>query len=210
MSTKQAEHAVSIRDRIAGNQMRLIQKDEENMMTLLPEADPARRKFPESEFRKHFLPIFSGEAYERLPPGYTAERLSNEARRYWTQVAGSLGAEVEVVEPDGSTAFIFPALQDTSALNIAQPPDSPTLRHLNAEVLERSQGSPDLANRQMINGLSHQLAYLTSVSRPDEKAVKEKVRKIREYYKLPLDPVATKHQEAPGAQNFMGEMSFDD
>lgn len=187
-----------------------IQKDEDNMRRLLPEASPERRKYPESEFRRHFLPVFSGEAYTRLPPGYTSEQLANDASRYWMQVAGGPNAEVEVINHDGSTAFVVPALCDTSVLNVAQPADNPGLRMLNHNVLQKVQSLPDAAKRELVNGLDRKLAYMTAAGQGDKRDAVTKITAMRAFYNLPEPAPEDGKPKGDGAGlGFMGEMQFD-
>lgn len=185
--------------------MRIIREDEKIMERLLPDSAPERRKYPEPEFRRNFLPIVTGKAYEQLPPGYTKERLRDEANRYWLQIAGGPGYEVEVVNPDGSTAFIVPAIMDTSVLNTAQETDRPSLRHLNRDYQEKVIGMPQVAERIMARGLSDKLTRLLS-QEPDRKEAVKKIEKMREYYGLPNE-VKEESKENQN-DNFMGEMEF--
>lgn len=199
--------AGDISSRVRERELRVIQKDEEVIRSLMPDTDSTRRQYPESEFRRHFLPVFSGEAYKNLPEGYTAQQLNDDAHRYWIQVAGSAHNEVEVTEPDGSVAFIVPALSDTSVLKISQPQDDAGLRHLQKEVLERVQGLPHVASRQMMQGLERKIAYMTSNSKGDEIKAVKRISEIRKYYDLEdtsLDTVKSKAEV-----NFMGDMDFD-
>lgn len=197
-----------IAERIKQETLRVIEKDEAVVRRLLPEEAPERNKYPESEFRRHFLPVFSGEAYDRLPPDYTPERLTDEAYRFWTQVSGGAIYEVEVVEEDGSTAFIVPALVDTSILSIAQARNRPGMRQLQEDVVSKAQGLPHIANAHLASGLERKLVEMTAGNRlGDRKISAERIQKIRDYYGLEA-PAESKGKSA-GDSNFMGDMSFD-
>ncbi len=187
--------------------LKIIRESEKAVTSLLPDVSPTRRKFPESSFREHFLPVVSGEAYKNLPPDYTPERLYNEAYNYWCQVAGGPTMEVEVVEPDGSVAFIVPALMDTSVMNISQPRDRVGLRAANKEYIERSPGLPHVAKVQMQRSLATQINHMFQ-NQQDPRQSRERVKKMREYYGLPTEAqenVSEKQQ----ASGFMGDLSFD-
>ena len=197
-----------IADRIAKETLRVIEKDEAVVRRMLPEEAPERNKYPESEFRRHFLPVFSGEAYSRLPPGYSAQQLTDDAYRFWTQVSGGSVYEVEVIEDDGTTAFIVPALIDTSILNIAQDRQRPGMRHLQEDVVSKAQGMPHIANAQLASGLERKLVEMTSGNRlGDKKVSAERIQKIRDYYGL--EATAETQDKKESSTDFMGDMSFD-
>lgn len=186
--------------------IRIIREDEETMRSLLPENAPERRKYPEPEFRRNFLPIVTGEAYEKLPPGYTKERLRDEATRYWLQIAGGPGYEVEVVTATGETAFIVPAIMDTSVLNIAQDMNQASLRHLNREFQEKAVGLPQVAERILARGLNEKLSRLLS-QEPDRTEAIKKIEKMHEFYGL-KDKLKEAEKKNGQNENFMGEMEF--
>lgn len=196
-----------LRARVNAVGLKVIQQHEEFIATLMPDADPERSRYPESEFRKHWLPIISGEAVKNLRPGYTAEDLANDTHRYWSQIAGGVSREVEVIDSNGEVAFIVPALADTSALNIAQSRTEPGLKILQDEVLKDVQGRPDVADARMINGLERKIAHMTSAGTGDRKRTIERINKMHEYYGLKTDKPEEK--KVGGMSDFMGEMSFD-
>lgn len=199
--------AGSIADIQRQDAMRVLTDSERAVSGLDPAKDPTlRRKFPESAFREHFLPVVSGEAYKRLPPDYTPERLYDEAYNLWSQVAGGLTMEVEVIEPDGTVAFVVPALMDTSIMNIAQPSDRVGLRAANKEYIERSQGLPQVAKTQLQRSLNQQINHMFA-NPVDPKRSKEQVNKMRQYYNLPIEGSAAENTQT--SQGFMGDLSFD-
>lgn len=196
-----------ISDSVKQKTMRMIQQDEELIAQLAPEAAPERRQYPEHEFRRHFLPIVSGEALKALPEGYTPERLLNEATNFWTNISGGLNQEVEVVEPDGTVAFIVPALMDTSIINTAQPKNDAGLRAVNHEFQQRSASLPHVAARRMEASLSEKLVYLFKDG-VDHRDTDAKVKKMREYYGL-TEKTDQSDSGSKQDDSFMGEMQFD-
>lgn len=201
----------SIADRVEREQQMQIVRDEEDIQALLPDKGPSpeRRRYPESEFRRHFLPVFSGEAAKRLPEGYTPEKLRSDASNYWMRIAGSPNAEVDVIDSRGKVAFTVPALMDTSALVVAQPEARMSLRTLNHDVLERAPGMPHLANRQMAAGLQSKLGYMTSNGQSDLFETKRKISKMREYYGIPEPVTADGSAATKTNSDDLGEMTFD-
>lgn len=194
------------------NEQRMqIIKDEKVVASLLPEKSPTRRQYPESEFRQNFLPVLTGDAYTNLPEGYSPQQVADEATSCWLMIAGGPNAEVDVVNPDGSVAFVVPALMDTSRLNIAQPKDDPGLRKLTNDVFQKVQGLPDVAKRELARGLDRKLTYLASAGTGDRKVINERISAIRSFYGLPDAGSVNTTQASNGQPNggFMGEMSFD-
>lgn len=186
--------------------VRILQEGNDLIASLDERNAPERRKYPEQEFRKNFLPIVTGEAYDRLPPGYGAERLREEANSFWLKIAGGPGHEVEVVESDGTVAFIMPALMDTSVINTFQPKNEAGLKQLNSDYQSKVIGMPAIASRMIERGLSHKLGQLLS-SEPDRAEAAKKIDVMRKYYNLE-DPEAKKEKEQ-AKTNFMGDMEFD-
>jgi hypothetical protein len=186
--------------------MRILQDSERAVADLSTPKMTERRKFPEEQFRRNFLPVVSGEAYKRLPPGYTPERLHDEAYNFWCQVAGGPTGEVDVVEPDGTVAFTVPALMDTSIMNIAQPSNRAGLRALNKEYIERSPGMPHVAKTTLQVGLAQQISYMFQ-NTPDPRETNAKIKKMHEYYGI--KPVEQENKTSGPTDDFLGELSFD-
>lgn len=186
--------------------MRILAESERAVAGLDPNKMIERKKFPEEMFRQHFLPVVSGDAYKRLPPDYTPERLHDEAYNYWCQIAGGPTNEVDVVEPDGTVAFTVPALMDTSVMNIAQPKNRAGLRSLNKEYIERSPGLPHVAKAHLQAGLAQQIVHMFKDTATPKDSV-EKIQKMREYYGI--SDKGNEETKATSQGNFMGELSFD-
>lgn len=166
--------------RVREHNMRVIQEDEARILELLPDRNPERRQLPESIFREHFLPIVSGEAFKSLPPDYTPQRLSDEATEKWAQVAGSLQAEVEVMESDGTVAFVFPALMDTAGLRTRLDAKDEGLAAVAKEYRHRQQGMPAIADRILESGLAAKLTTLLGTA--DSKPAQAMMQKVFDYY----------------------------
>lgn len=197
----------SIADLQRNEAMRILKESEEIIAELDPGKITERRKFPEEQFRRNFLPLVTGEAYEKLPPGYTPERLHDEAFNLWCQVSGGPTNEVDVVEPDGTVAFTVPALMDTSIMNIAQPTDRAGLRALNKEYIERSPGLPHVAKARMQAGLAQQIAYMFQ-NTPDPRETSENIKRIHNYYGI-TKPAGEEPKNKVAENNYMGEFKFD-
>lgn len=189
--------------------IKLLKKSEEAISQLDPSKLIERRKYSESEFRRNFLPVMSGEAYSRLPPGYTPERLYEEATDFWMNIAGGPGYEVEVIEADGRTAFIVPAMMDTSIINTFQPKDKAGLRQLTSEYQSKLIGLPVAANNILKRGLTSHIATLFT-SEPDQKSAIKKIDAIMDYYGVERVGAGkeNKEQAKPVDQGYMGEMEF--
>lgn len=196
-----------LRDRVREVGMRVIMQEEAFIRTLMPEAETDRTRYPEAEFRRHFLPVFSGEAEKNLPPGYTPERLRGEAHTYWATIAGGLSCEVDVVDETGEVVFTVPALSDTSVLNTAQNPNTPGLKNLQEDVLQDIQGRPDVANARLLNGLENKISTLVSAGTGDRVKTLSRLAKMHAYYGLKTEDTTVAAPKSSGS--FMGEMSFD-
>lgn len=189
--------------------IRLVKKGEELVSQLDPSKTPERRKYSESEFRRNFLPVISGEAYDRLPPNYTPERLHDEATNFWMNIAGGPGYEVEVVEADGRTAFIVPAMMDTSIISTFQPQDRAGLRQLTADYQSKLIGLPVAADNMLRRGLRSHLSTLFT-SEPDQKAAIKRLDVIRDYYGIEKVAKEEGSSSTPDSSSggYMGEMEF--
>lgn len=206
--TPQASVTGRLRDRVKEIGMKVILSDEAHLRSLMPDAAPERNRYRERDFRQHFLPVMSGEAAKNLAPGYTVERLNEEAHQYWATVAGGVSREVEVIDDAGEVAFIVPALADTSRLRTAQHPEIAGLKTLQEEVLQDVQGRPDVAETRMLTGLERKIAYLVSSGTGDTKRTVDRIKAMHDYYGLKYDDGKPAASISSGG-GFMGEMSFD-
>lgn len=186
--------------------MRIIADADRATADLLADPRLERRTYPEQDFRRYFLGVFTGEAQRNPPPGYTAKRVTEEARNCWLMVAGSVMAEVDVVNRDGSVAFTIPAMSDSTALNTIQKTEDENMKHMEEEW-RHQQGLGAIAERKMIKSLNERLAHISS-GEVDVKEAKRKLDIVRKFYGLETDDTEKKDSQETN-QGFMGEMIFD-
>lgn len=187
--------------------MRMIEAETRRIMDV-PDSNPNTRRFPEHLFRRNFLPIISGEAYRALPEGKTAEELHEEATGLWLNIAGSMYAEVDVVDGFGKVVFTMPALADTSGLNTTLEVSDPGLASVTENYHRKISGLPEFAARDLTVGLNRKLLKLLS-NPPGEKQGQSKMDKIRDYYGLNDLKKEEEQQKKAAEPDDLGDMSFD-
>lgn len=183
------------------------------------DADWTRPRFPERLFRDNFLPVLTGDAYKRLPPGKTEEQLTDEARLMWLNVSKGPLNEVDVVTEDGKVAFTMPALLPTRHLDSMQQREGPMDRRMRPmkvyaeEYRQHQQTLPAVGNARLQAGLNHKLHVM--FARGDNGEVRNKINKMYEYYGIAPEkadgskPAQAKQGDSPFSGDDMGEMSFD-
>lgn len=186
--------------------MRIIEESNNVLEALSNDATSDRRQYPESEFRRNFLPVINGAALKNPPKGMTAEDVKKSAMACWLLVAGSYVGEVDVVNSDGTVAFTMPAISDSSVLSTIQKTGDENMSSIEEEFRESHAGMGRIAETNLINSLNQHLLKNTNEIGPDEKEARRKIEVMRKFYGLTSEKeeVTNPHSNS----DFMGTMSF--
>lgn len=198
---------------IRADTMSTIRRDEDLVLEFVKEAEASDRhriRLPEKIFRDNFLPFVNGEAYEKMPEGWTEEQARKYASDKWTQVAHGAANEVDVFDDSGEVVFTMPAFSDMSQLNIKQPMNRPPLRHYTRLHDENSRTSGAIAKAHMDRGIQAKMYDLFDGVK-DSKDYEAKLEKMRQYYGI--EKSAEEKAAGPGGGGStldqLGEMLFD-
>jgi len=203
------------RDILEENEKRLITqailKDQEAISALIddPENDPTRIRFPERIFRENFLPVITGEAQTKLPPGVTSEAIEQQARQKWLAVSRGNLNEVDVVDDDNKVVFTMPALFPTGNFHTLQDREggSAPLKVYAKDYRDHLQTLPTVGMQKLKFGLDQHLERM--FANGEDNTVKEKINKMLDYYGIDLGNKPAQGAQAQADDGGLGEMFYD-
>jgi len=130
---------------------------------------------PETLFKEHFLPFFSGDKLENV----------NEVLADWVKIAGTPMSEVTIIDDTGNKLFNVPALMNTNILDVVKPVNQGGLDKVFVEYT-KNKGNI-LANPE--NTLNNMLntQFKARFSKENFKDADDRWRTIVERYKKPQE-----------------------
>lgn len=142
----------------------------ENLVTSME-----RSKLPEPIFRENFLPFFTGQ--QRPDP-------QNGLYAQWIGIAGAPTAEVDVIDEEGKTVFVVPALLNTSGLQVLRSRhQGPSIMEMVSDFNDEAVGLPTVARNKFYKSLAEKGAEIIT-NDPATQRDQDNWRKIAEHYRI--------------------------